>query len=278
MRIMTFLSLVVLGAMFVCPAVAQSGNHGTVMVSGTGTVSVPPDQVELAITVMTEENDLLEARAESDKEIQEILDLGKTYGVIEGHFRVTQLNISYGYDEERRRFFYRVERAATMTLKDIGNFDALLAAALKRGGFNITGISFGTSKGAELEAKARSLAVADARARAAHLAELNGLKAGLARSISEGSFSQRAFATSVVPVVAGRRPFPNINDDPFARLEGATRKQQDAGKSESKVYFASYAQTVGEEGENVEGRGQTAAGLGVIETFANVNIEFDLVK
>ena len=81
-----------------------------------------------------------------------------------------------------------------------------------------------------------------------------------------------------MPVVGGRRSLPTTDDDPFGQLDGLLRKQKDAGESESKVHFVSFAQAAGEEGENAEGRGQTAAGLGVIETIAHVNIEFDLVK
>jgi hypothetical protein len=99
---------------------------------------------------------------------------------------------------------------------------------------------------------------------------------GLARSISEGSFSQRPFVTSVVPVVGGRPSLPATDDDPFGQFDGLPWKRK--GADESKVHFVSIAEADGEDGENTVTRRQTAAGLGVIETIAHVNIEFDLVK
>lgn len=258
-------------------AEADAGRFVTV--SGTGTVTAPPDQVELSIAVTTEGDDLLEARRDSDDDLRAILELGQTHGVAPEDFRVTKLKISYGFNEERRRFYYRVDRDAEMTLKDIAKFDALLAAALKRGGFNITGIVFGTSKGAELESEARRHAVAAARARAAELAQLNGLELGAARAIRDDEFSQRPFVTSVMPVVGDRGLRPAASGLPPGGGIFSVPDGKSYPVSQPAALLTRLSQPGTDQGDGQPaGRTDMATGLGVIETTAGVTIEFELVK
>ncbi|MHC4406914.1 MAG: SIMPL domain-containing protein [Planctomycetota bacterium] len=277
MRLAPFFFMASLVFVTVRPGLAEENAIRAVTVSGTGTVESPPDQVVLTISVTTEGSDLLETRRESDSELQAILKLGEAHGVRPDGFRVTELMISYGFDEDRRRFFYRVDREANMTLKEIARFDALLAAALKRGGLNITGIVFGTSNGQALEAEARRRAVAVARAKAEQLAKLNGLKLGMARVISEDQFSQQPFVISAVPVVGmqnPRRPRRAGNAQPgggfFSIADGKSQRT-----SQVPVKPAGFAQARAS-GDDVAPPQAVAAGLGVIETNATVTIEFEL--
>jgi uncharacterized protein YggE len=277
MRLASFCLVAVLALATVRPGLAEDSNIRVTTVSGTGTVVSPPDQVVLTISATTEGNDLLETRRESDSELMAILKLGEAHGLQPGDFRVTQLKISYGFDENRGRFFYRVDRTATMTLKDITKFDAWLAAALKRGGFSISGIVFGTSKGEELQAEARRRAVAAAQAKATQLADLSGLKLGLARVISEDQFSQRPFVTTVVPVVGmrtPRRPVTIPSGGGFFSIADS-RSRPAAGAPTQPI---SLAPAEAEEEEDVAPPQVNlgAAGVGVIETTAGVTIEFEL--
>jgi uncharacterized protein YggE len=266
------------GLFVVIPLTLAEGDEiRVVTVSATGIVESPPDQVVLAISATTEGNDLLDTRRESDSELQEIVELGELHGVRPDDFRVTQLKISYGFDEDRRRFFYRVDRDASMTLKEISKFDTLLAAALQRGGFNITGIVFGTSNGQAHEAEARRRAVEAARAKAEQLAELSGLKLGTARLISEDRFSQRPFVTSVVPVVGARIPRP-VGDAAaggfFNIADGAPRPT-----SLAPAQLVGFTQAAADNDDSAPPQVKpVATGLGVIETTADVTIEFDLIR
>ena len=163
-----------------------------------------------------------------------------------------------------------------MKLKEIAKFDALLAAALKRGGFNITGIVFGTSKGQELEADARRRAVAAARTKAEQLAELNGLKLGMARVISEDRFTQRPFVTSVVPVVGMRSPRRPSNTPAgggfFSIADDKSRPASPVPAQPASFAPAGANDDVAPPQVNLG-----AAGVGVIETTAGVTIEFELI-
>jgi uncharacterized protein YggE len=278
MRLIPYYFVVVLLLATVPCTSAEDQDIRAVTVSGTGIVESPPDQVVLTISATTEGDDLLETRRDSDSELQEIVELGEAHGVRPDDFRVTQLKISYGYDEDRRRFFYRVDREASMTLKEISKFDTLLAAALQRGGFNITGIVFGTSKGEELEAEARRRAVEAARVKAKQLAELNGLKLGTARLITEDRFLQTPFVTSVVPVVGARTPRRADNKATgggfFSIADGAS-----GAVFRGPAQPVSFTQSGADDGDPAPPQvSQVAAGLGVIVTTADVTIEFELVR
>jgi uncharacterized protein YggE len=259
------------------PGLAEENDMRAVTVSGTGTVESPPDQVVLTVSATTEGNDLLETRRESDSELMAILKLSEAHGVRPGDFRVTELKISYGFDETRGRFFYRVDRVASMTLKDITKFDTWLAAALKRGGFNISGIAFGTSKGEELQAEARRLAVAAARAKAEQLAELSGLKLGLARVISEDQFSQQPFVTTVVPVVGMRSPRRPVHG-PWGGGMFSIADSKSRPAADNAVQPISFTQADANDDAIAPPQVNLgAAGVGVIETTAGVTIEFELL-
>jgi hypothetical protein len=114
MRSTAFFVVAALVLVTVRPGLADDNDLRAVTVSGTGTVESPPDQVECKLSATTEGNDLLETRRKSDSELMAILKLGEAHGVQPGDFRVTQLKISYGFDENRGRFFYRVDRIASM--------------------------------------------------------------------------------------------------------------------------------------------------------------------
>jgi hypothetical protein len=233
----------------------------------------------LTLTVTTDGSELLETRRDSDDELAEIRQLGEAHGVRPEDFHVKSLKISYGYNEERRRFFYEVDRSAQMTLNDIGRFDALLAAALKRGGFNITGIQFSTSRGEELRSEARRRAVAAARDRASEMAALNGLELGKAIAIRSSGMTQRPFVTSVLPVVGQRNPIQPGHADPFGgggMFSLPSRKSPPA--LDPSLQWVSFAdEQNGGDGTKSRDVRDVAAGLGVIDTSVSVTIDFELL-
>jgi uncharacterized protein YggE len=261
-------------------AFAHDDASAGIAVSATGRAEMPPDRVVIDITIQTQENDLLEARDESDDEIDAILELGEKYGVRPADFRVTRSNIAYGFDEPRGRFFYRITRNAQITLNDVNRFDEFLAAAIKQGGFNIDDIDFETSQEEKLEAEARSKAMAAARDKAEQLAKLAGLKLGKARRIVEENVSQVDFSFSVSPSAA-----------PQARRQGvtagaglATRDQFIApGNPPAPVatgtHLASLAGPAAPAELNVLAAvpGPAKPRYGVITTTVRVEIEFEVV-
>ncbi len=72
-----------------------------------------------------------------------------------------------------------------VTIRDIDRVGDVLAAVTEAGANNIFGVYFSVSDPAALETEARAAAVADARERAASLAELGGVNLGDVQVISE---------------------------------------------------------------------------------------------
>jgi uncharacterized protein YggE len=250
-----------------------------IAVSGTGRAEAPPDRVVMAITIQTQENDLLEARDESDEEIAAILELGAKFGVRPGDFRVTRSNVAYGFDEERGRFFYRIRRNARITLSDINRFDEFLAEAIKQGGFNIDDIDFETSREQDLEAEARRNAVAAARDKAQQLAKLAGLQLGKPRRIVEEGVSQVDFSFSVVPSAP-----PQARRKSDADGAGLAKRNQPATPTVSPALFgtgthlAGFALPAEPAAENTlaPAVNQVKPRCGVITTTVTVEIEFEI--
>jgi uncharacterized protein YggE len=251
-----------------------------IAVSAIGRAEIPPDRAVVAITIQTQENDLLEARDEGDKEIEGILELGEDYGVRPNDFRITRSNVAYGFDEERGRFFYRIKRNAQITLKDVSQFDEFLAAAIKQGGFNIDDIDFETSKQQQLEADARREAMAAAREKAQQLANLAGLQLGKPRRIEEQDVSQVDFSFSVSPSAA-----PMADRRNAAKGTGIALRKQPAMPSNppalvfAKTHLTTFAlpARAGIESIPTAVPSEAKSRYGFITTTVRVEVEFEVV-
>ena len=72
-----------------------------------------------------------------------------------------------------------------MTVRDLTQVGAVLAAAVEAGANSISGVTFSIADTTALEATAREKAVEDATARAQSLAQLSGVELGEVVAISE---------------------------------------------------------------------------------------------
>jgi len=90
------------------------------------------------------------------------------------------------YDHNGRQLLrYTVTREIDATLRDFRLLEPIISDALQIGVNHVGGILFRTTKHREHQFEARRLAVAYAREKAGHLAELNGLALGKAITIAE---------------------------------------------------------------------------------------------
>lgn len=248
-------------------AVAAEPAGSSVIVSGHGQVRVAPDQVVIELTVTTTDDDLLRVRENSDKNARTILTHARKHSVGENGFEVSRLELLLDYNEQLRRQIYEVERDVTLRLDDLTKLDALLSDLLGERNLQVVGINFVTSKARQHEFEARRRAVADAKEKAAHLAELNGLRLGNAREIHMLSESEHPFVTSVIPVMGSAEPrgARNIKRD-------SKRAAKDV-PTDSRVRFAAFQPAKDE----AKADGKPFA-LGMIEITADVEIDFELVE
>jgi uncharacterized protein YggE len=88
-------------------------------------------------------------------------------------------------EPEAPRGFYRVSNNVQITVRDLNQLGAILGAVTEAGANNIWGIEFSVDDPSKLEAQAREKALAQASARAEHLARLAGVKLGPVMSVSD---------------------------------------------------------------------------------------------
>lgn len=243
-----------------------------VHVSGRGVVRVVPDQVVVELTVTTVDDDLIRVRRNSDQDARTILTLATKHGVDPRGFEVSRLELMLDYNEQLRRQIYHVERDVTLELNDLRKLDALLSDLLLQRNLEVVGISFVSSQARQHEFEARKRAVADAKEKAEHLAELSGYKLGKARDIRVSRESHTPFFTSVSPVVGfcdetapphGPENRPADADDSVAsaaasgpQLRLVTYQAPDAAAPAAAKPFA----------------------LGMIEVTAQVTMDFELAE
>jgi uncharacterized protein len=182
LMVVTAASLVI-GPVLASPAAQDSAPVNSLTVSGSGEAFGSPDIAYLEVGASFGDADVVVAfqtvNDTMDKVIQTLVDLG----IERKDLRTTGINM---YTEERYtpdqgptgEFIYRVSNTVRITIRNVDIVDQVIVAAIGAGANNVYGFNFGIADTTELEREARVNAVADARARAAHLAETMGVKLG----------------------------------------------------------------------------------------------------
>ncbi len=202
---------------------------GTITVSGTGTVSAPPDVADIRIGVVTQAKTAGEALAANTETMTRIQEVLKAQGVEPRDIQTSDLGIQPQYSQPSptrpgqaaeefvsRIVAYRVTNTVEITSRNLEKLGAILDAVVQGGANQIYGISFRVDKPENLMDKARTKAMADARRKADLLAGAEKLKVGAPVTISESSghippprpmMATRSMmaASAPVPVSAGEQ-------------------------------------------------------------------------
>lgn len=195
--ILAVLALLALTAVLVActgPATADAAPNplvsaGGITVVGQGEAFGQPDQAQVQIGVETFASQVSQATDENEATIQAIMDALTAQGIAAEDVQTTNYNLwaeqIYGDRGPEGIAGYRVNNQVNVTIRDIDAVGDVLAAVTEAGANNIFGIYFSVSDPAALEEEARAAAMADARERAASLAELGGVGLGDVQIISE---------------------------------------------------------------------------------------------
>ena len=191
-------------------APAAYGSDGTgIWVSGEGTISVAPDLAMLDFGVETRARSVSEANSQASTAMDAVIEALKARGVKDEDIQTSRFSIypRYDYIEEEKDGIrssrevlvgYRVRNSATVKLRDLDVVGEVIDEVVTAGGDNvrISDISFTLEDPKPKMAELREMAVADAKAKAEHLAELSGVSVGRLIYISEGASapSVRGFA------------------------------------------------------------------------------------
>lgn len=164
--------LLLLSAWTEAQPAAQETRHITV--SGDAEVRVAPDEVILTLGVETWDKNLDTAKRQNDEIVAAVLALATEYQIPPERVQTDYVSIEpryrNGYYEDRDFIGYFVQKTVVITLRDLSNFEALLADALESGVNYVHGIEFRTTELRQHRDEARALAIHAAQEKAEALA------------------------------------------------------------------------------------------------------------
>lgn len=172
------------------------GEPRLITVTGDAQVRVVPDEVILTLGVETWNKDLAVAKGQNDTIVSRVLDLAGEYGVAPQHVQTDYVSIvpryRNGYYEDRDFVGYFVHKTIAITLRDLSQFEGLLAATLESGVNYVHGVEFRTTELREHRDEARALAINAAREKAEALAQELGQTVGEPHQIREEQSNWRS--------------------------------------------------------------------------------------
>ncbi|MEM7177267.1 MAG: SIMPL domain-containing protein [Pseudomonadota bacterium] len=188
----------------------------TLRVTGTGTVTVVPDQAQVSLGVVTIGATAAEAMAANSPKVKAIIDLLKQKGVAPADIRTSNLSIQPRYNNRQDGqaptiAAYQVSNMVDAKISDLADLGGILDAAIGAGATNVNQLTMGYSDQDGAMDKAREAAVKDAIARAGLIAEAAGVTLGPILSIDDGAGGSpgpgpmlaRSTAMEAVPIEAG---------------------------------------------------------------------------
>ena len=180
------------------PAAAPTGR--TITVVGQGEVKTKPtvahSQVGIDVTADTVAAAMQQARGQMDA----VLKALKAQGIADNDVQTSNFSINFerqgpvpakspsgntGAATASVAGVYHVSNMVNVTIRNLDKVGAVLDAAVSAGANNVWGVNFGIDDTSSLESQARQKAVADAKARAQALAQLNGVTLGDVVAVSE---------------------------------------------------------------------------------------------
>lgn len=162
----------------------------TISVNGTGEAVAVPDIGRFTFEVMAEEDTADAAQSQSAEAVNAILAWLEEEGVAETDIKTQSysLNPQYRYEEqvcaagrycppgERVLSGYAVQQSVAVRVRDLDAASSLISGVGERGATNISGLNFTIDDETELQAEARSEAIADAKEKAEVLASELGMR------------------------------------------------------------------------------------------------------
>lgn len=185
----------------------------TISVTGFGTAYGAPDTGSAQIGVQTRDTDPTKAVSDNTVRMTAIISALKAQGIDPKDIQTTNFSVSTQQNNDpqtglpRGPITFIVDNTVVITVRDLTKVGQVLSASIDAGANNIEGVSFSVADQTALEAQARDMAMADAKARAEQLAKDAGVTLDAPMSISENSSGPIAFtrnfaAAGAVPSAA----------------------------------------------------------------------------
>lgn len=165
----------------VAPELSPSSLH-TLLVTGTGMVSAPPNQVVIGLGANAEAASAPLAMTQANADMARLLASLRRQGVQPADISTTELSLYRGYNEP-----YQASQSVDVTIHHIANAGTVIAAAMNAVGNDATvsGVTYSIHDASSEIAAARKAAMANSRVEALQLAQLSGHSIGAVLSVSD---------------------------------------------------------------------------------------------
>ena len=184
MRICTHPRLAVLAAALALAAPAARADApdpspaGQIVVSGTGTVSIPPTKGSFSITVETAASTAAAASEANARISKAVMDALATSALAAGDIKGADLEVGprWDYEEDRRprRTAYEATNTVRIETGNLKGIGSVIDAALSAGATGVSDVTFESSEIESARTTALTKAVQAARAEAEIIARANG--------------------------------------------------------------------------------------------------------
>jgi uncharacterized protein len=178
----TFLCLLVTFAAVSATAAQTLAATTEITASGTGSVSLPPNQATIAAAVETNAANANEAISQNNASYERILGALTKLGIARSDITLSYYNVNYNPRpaappaNSSERYGYTVSRSFAVKVRELAAAGRVSDACLGAGATAINGVTFGLADSAGARAQATEKAVAEARANAEALARAAGLR------------------------------------------------------------------------------------------------------
>ncbi len=172
-------------------APAWGADPHTIAMTGHGEIRSQPDMAQVTAGVTATAPTAAQALSANSARMKGVFAALAKLGVPEKNIQTTNFFVSPQYTNgdnnvPRRLTGYQVNNDVTVRIEDVNKLGSALDALVAAGANQINGVSFSIQNDAPLLEKARTQAIADARARAETYAKAAGVSLGSILSISEG--------------------------------------------------------------------------------------------
>lgn len=189
----TFICVVAALALATSSAPAAPPAATEITVSGTGSVSLPPNVATVHAAVETNAPNANDAVSQNNATYNRILGALEKLGVARSDISLEYYNVNYNPrpavmppNPDGERYGYTVSRGFLVKVRDIGKAGRVADACTSSGATAINGVSFGLSDPGVARSQAAAKAVADARSNAEALAQATHLRIVALKSIELG--------------------------------------------------------------------------------------------
>lgn len=206
---------------------ATPPDRRSVNVSGRGEVLATPDRARLSMSVEITRPEVKAAQTEVNRIVRDYLAQVKALGIRDEDVSTAGLSIRAEYDytnKAGRRFVgYHVSRGIEIVVRDLDRIGDVLLRATSAGINDVSDPQLESTKAEDLQREALAKAAADARAKAAVLANALGVKLGAIHTLNAST----EYTPPPVPrgrlVAFAAAPAPESGNDEIGFAAGQIR-------------------------------------------------------